>query len=90
MANYEGSSSCHHCKKPVDVYSDKNGLPYYKCGPCGFFPRFSTMRTGQAFLGTIKRDDAPHNPQPGSTLPLVPDVAPGQGSKKASWLDGVL
>jgi hypothetical protein len=89
MANYEGSSCCHHCKKPVDVYTDKNGLPYYKCGPCGFFPRFSTMRTGQAFLGTVKRDDTPNNHPPGSTLPPASEL-PTPGGKKASWLDGVL
>jgi hypothetical protein len=93
MATYQGKCKCYQCGKPANVYTDKNGLAYYKCGPCGIFPRQTVMRHSQAFLATIEHDadEESNAPQPGSTLPPASEIpTPGQGVKKASWLDGVL
>ncbi|WP_151446745.1 hypothetical protein [Lacisediminimonas profundi] len=92
MAKYEGGCSCQNCGKKADVYTDKNGLAYYKCGPCGFFPKFSNMRHSQAFLqGKVERDEPAQNtPPPEGAIPVPANTVPGPAKKKAGFFDGVL
>ncbi|MGX0524249.1 DNA-directed RNA polymerase subunit RPC12/RpoP [Ralstonia pickettii] len=35
MATYVGQCACQQCGDPVQVYTDRAGMAYYRCGPCG-------------------------------------------------------
>jgi DNA-directed RNA polymerase subunit RPC12/RpoP len=80
MAKYEGRGKCDRakCGKPVDVYSDKNGLAYYNCGPCGFRGIHRMRKTSEQDLATLDREaeedgGAPPAPAP---IPVKPAPAP--------------
>lgn len=73
MAKYLGRGACEGCSAPVEVYSDRNNLAYYKCGPCGRKMTHSLQRESAKFVAKIDRhateDDAP------AASPAVPVVA---------------
>jgi len=96
MAAFEGRGACAHCKKGVDVYSDKNGLAYYNCGPCGFRGIHRNRRTSDAVLAGLERDATPEDagppkpapspaPAPRSTNP-APVVPPAPPKKPGGFL----
>jgi len=84
MATYQGTCKCQQCSREAHVYTDKNGFAYYKCGPCGFFPKQTSSRFNQAFLKTIKRDSEPDAAPADATPPAA------EPQKKAGFFDGVL
>lgn len=59
MAKFEGRGACNCCGKSVDVYSDKGGLAYYNCGPCGVRVLHKNRRTSDAFLSRLDREAEP-------------------------------
>lgn len=100
MAKFEGRGACDCCKAGVDVYSDKNGLAYYNCGPCGVRLLHRKARTSAAFIARIDRHAEPDDGTPPAALPVAPPaaapaaapVAPGRNAppppkqKKAGFL----
>jgi DNA-directed RNA polymerase subunit RPC12/RpoP len=84
MAKFEGRGHCAHCKRGVDVYSDKNGLAYYKCGPCGTKIMHQGRRESDKVLAGLERDATPEDapapkpapPAPRPPAPVVPPVPP--------------
>jgi DNA-directed RNA polymerase subunit RPC12/RpoP len=75
MATFEGRGACAHCKKGVDVYSDKNGLAYYNCGPCGFRGLHRNRRTSDTLLAGLQRDATPEDggaPPAPTPIPVKP------------------
>lgn len=87
MAKFEGRGACDCCKKGVDVYSDKGGLAYYNCGPCGVRVLHRNRRTSDALLGRIDReaeqDDAP---APGAAPARAPTPPAPPAPKKSGFL----
>lgn len=90
MAKFEGRGACDCCKKGVDVYSDKGGLAYYNCGPCGVRVLHRNRRTSDALLARIDReaeqDDGPA-PAPGAA-PRAP-AGPPAPPKKPGFLSNL-
>lgn len=84
MAKYQGKGFCDNCGSDTHVYTDKNGLAYYKCGPCGFKGTHSLMRVSQAFIDSkvekFSSPDAVSEQAPVADAPV----------KKAGFFDGVL
>jgi DNA-directed RNA polymerase subunit RPC12/RpoP len=78
MAKFEGRGACAHCKKGVDVYSDKNGLAYYKCGPCQTKIMHQGRRESDKVLAGLDREaeeDGAAVPAP-APIPVRPAQAP--------------
>ena len=72
MAKFEGRGACACCKSPVDVYADKNGLAYYKCGPCGIKLTHSKPQKSAQFVGMIDRHaDEDAAPAPAGQVPAA-------------------
>lgn len=61
MAKFEGRGKCDCCKRGVDVYTDKNGMAYYNCGPCGVRVLHRARRTSDAVLAGLERDATPED-----------------------------
>jgi hypothetical protein len=91
MATYQGTCACHICGTIAHVFTNRNGLAYHKCGPCGVKVEHFNMRTSQKFLKTI----TPHI-DPDAEPPAKP-VNPGKSPepiepakpKKAGFFDGL-
>ena len=91
MATFQGRGKCACCGAPVDVYDDKNGLAYYKCGPCGIKLTHSKAAKSRALLETIDRhadeDGAPPEkpqvpaPAPAKKPPTVPSAVTEKSGK---------
>jgi hypothetical protein len=83
MAKFEGRGKCACCEQAgktsmVDVYSDKNGLAYYNCGPCRVRIVHRDRRASEALLARIDRhaeEDGAAPPAP-APLPVKPAAAP--------------
>jgi hypothetical protein len=81
MAKFEGRGQCDSCKRGVDVHSNKNGLAYYNCGPCGFRGQHMNRRTSDAVLAKLDRSaiedggPAPAKPAPAAAKPANPPAA---------------
>jgi len=86
MAKFEGRGACAHCKKGVDVYSDKNGLAYYKCGPCQTKIMHQGRRESDKVLAGLDREaeedgapipaPTPIPVKPAAPAPRPPEPAP--------------
>lgn len=79
MAKFEGRGTCDCCERGVDVYSDKNGMAYYNCGPCGFRGLHRNRRTSDGVLAGLQRDATPEDgaaPPVPVPLPVKPAAAP--------------
>ena len=79
MAKFEGRGACDCCERGVDVYSDKNGMAYYNCGPCGFRGLHRNRRTSDGVLAKLERDATPEDgagPPVTVPLPVKPAAAP--------------
>lgn len=77
MAAFEGRGKCAHCKRGVDVYSDKNGFAYYKCGPCQTKVMHQGRRESDKVLAGLERDATPEDgPAPTPTPTPAPAPAP--------------
>lgn len=90
MAAFEGRGKCACCAAQVDVYSDKNGLAYYKCGPCGVKVTHSKAAKSGAFLGAIDRHaDQDEKPPAAKTEakkpPAVPPVTTEKTQEKTAF-----
>lgn len=90
MAKFEGRGKCDCCKKGVDVYSDRSGMAYYNCGPCGFRGLHRSRRTSDAVLAGLDReaeadDGAPPAPpaDPVGVLPVARPAARPPAATKA-------
>jgi hypothetical protein len=83
MAKFEGRGKCACCEQVgktsmVDVYSDKNGLAYYNCGPCRVRIVHRDRRASDHLLGRIDRhaeEDGGAPPAP-SPIPVKPPAPP--------------
>lgn len=75
MPKFEGRGHCAHCKRGVDVYSDKNGMAYFNCGPCGARVLHRNRRTSDAVLAGLERDATPEDGAP-PPKPAAPPAAP--------------
>ena len=76
MAKFEGRGECDCCKargrkSAVDVYSDKNGMAYYNCGPCRVRVVHRDRRESDALLARIDR-----HAEPDDGIAPVPTPAP--------------
>lgn len=82
MAKYLGRGACEGkgCGKAVEVYADRNGLAYYKCGPCQRKVTHFSQRESAKFVATIDRhaeeDEAPA-PAKGPALDVPAAVLDG-------------
>lgn len=90
MAKFEGRGKCNCCQRGVDYYSDKNGLAYYNCGPCGFRGLHRMRKTSDGVLARLEREVTPEDapappapkpapvaqPRPAVQPPKEPDPAP--------------
>jgi hypothetical protein len=76
MAKFEGRGKCDCCKRGVDVYSDKNGMAYYNCGPCGFRGLHRARRTSDSVLAGLERDATPEDGGAPAPKPAAPAPAP--------------
>ena len=79
MAKFEGRGACDCCKKGVDVFTDRNGMAYYNCGPCGFRGLHRMRKTSDAVLARLDRDveqdggpPAPPAAAPATSAPPAP------------------
>ena len=96
MAKFEGCGACAHCKKGVDVYSDKNGLAYYKCGPCQTKIMHQGRRESDKVLAGLDREAEedgapvpapapipvkPTPPRVSAPAPVVPPAPPAPPKK---------
>ncbi|MBX3880390.1 MAG: hypothetical protein QM625_22680 [Ralstonia sp.] len=87
MATYVGQCACQQCGDPVQVYTDRAGMAYYRCGPCGAHVRQTKPTKNRRFLESIERhvdeDDAAANPgkTPESAAPPAPAVTPEKPSE---------
>lgn len=79
MADYQGRTECPISGDDVDVYTDRNGLAYYKCGPTGIKVMHTIKRESEKFL-------AERFPAKSGESQAQVQAAP---AKKAGWLDGV-
>jgi hypothetical protein len=82
MAKFEGRGKCACCEQRgritlVDVYSDKNGLAYYNCGPCRVRVVHRDRRASAECLANIDRHAVPDDSPP------VPPVRPAPGPAPA-------
>lgn len=80
MAEYKGRTQCRISGDDVDVYTDRNGMAYYKCGPTGIKVMHTIKRESDKFLAECFPEKS------GESQAQVP-VAP---VKKAGFFDGVL
>lgn len=76
MPKFEGRGHCAHCKRGVDVYSDKNGMAYYNCGPCGTRVLHRNRRTSDAVLAGLERDATPEDAPAPVPVPTPIPVKP--------------
>jgi DNA-directed RNA polymerase subunit RPC12/RpoP len=76
MPKFEGRGHCAHCKRGVDVYSDKNGMAYFNCGPCGARVLHRNRRTSDAVLAGLERDATPEDGQAPTPAPAPIPVKP--------------
>lgn len=88
MAKFEGRGACDCCKSRgrttlVDVYSDKNGLAYYNCGPCRVRVTHRDRRASAECLANIDRHAVPEDSpvpapaeRPAQAVPPTPPVRP--------------
>lgn len=83
MAKFEGRGKCDRCKRGIDVYSDKNGMAYYNCGPCGFRGLDRNRRTSDAFLATLDRDAEEDGGNPAPTPAPIPVAKPSPKTNPA-------
>jgi hypothetical protein len=82
-----GTCACQNplCGATVQVYTDRNNMAYYKCGPCGIKVTHSIMKHSQKFLATITAHTDPDAAPPAPT----PTPAPAEPEKKG-FFHGVL
>jgi len=76
MAKFEGRGACAHCKKGVDVYSDKNGLAYYKCGPCQTKIMHQGRRESDKVIAGLDREAEEDGAAPPAPSPIPVKTAP--------------
>ena len=92
MAKYAGRGACSCCKAPVEVYTDRNGLAYYKCGPCGVKLTHSKPQKSHAFIATIDRhadeDEAPAPVKEGASPPVPAAVLENSGKPASKGMFG--
>lgn len=75
MAKFEGRGACDCCERGVDVFSDKNGMAYYNCGPCGFRGQHRMRRTSDGVLAGLDRAaESEEGAKAPPTVPPAPDV----------------
>jgi hypothetical protein len=92
MSTYQGFCSCQNCGAQAHVFTNKNGLAYYKCGPCSVKVEHFNMRKSQAFLSTITKHIDPDEqapavaPEKSGKLPEPPVKAK---PKKPGFFDGL-
>lgn len=98
MATYVGKCTCQQCGDPVQVYTDKAGMAYYRCGPCGVHVRQTKATKNRRFLEAVERhvdeDDAAGNPEKKPEIPAAPAPSPapenpGKKPKKATLFNGL-
>jgi hypothetical protein len=95
---YIGKGDCDHCGKDVEVKTDKNGMAYYKCGPCGFEGWHSKMTSSQKFLAEVRRDTEPEGgsepPEISRESQEIPERKPAaqdqQKPKKRGLMDNTI
>lgn len=79
MASYVGQCACQQCGDPVQVYTDKAGMAYYRCGPCGVHVRQTKPTKNRRFLESITHhvdeDDAAENSSETLEIPAAPATA---------------
>jgi len=76
MAAFEGRGKCAHCQRGVDVYSDKNGFAYYKCGPCQTKVMHQGRRESDKVLAGLERDATPEDGPAPTPAPAPIPVKP--------------
>ncbi|MBT2180500.1 hypothetical protein KKP06_22040 [Ralstonia pickettii] len=98
MAAYVGKCTCQQCGDPVQVYTDKAGMAYYRCGPCGVHVRQTKQTKNRRFLEAVERhvdeDDADGKTSEKPEIPTVPTPAhapekTSEKPKKASIFMGL-
>jgi predicted nucleic acid-binding Zn-ribbon protein len=82
MAKFEGRGVCYCCTKGVDVYSDRNGMAYFNCGPCGVRVLHRNKRTSDAMLSRLDRDAEPDDGAP--AVAALPAAAPEPERRQAA------
>lgn len=84
MAKFEGRGKCDRacCGAAVDVYSDKNGMAYYNCGPCGVRMLHKKRTASERFLSEIDRHAEADDGAPPPAPPAA--AAPAPARTKAS------
>ena len=76
MATYVGKCNCAICGEPAQVYTDRAGMAYYRCGPCGAHLRQTKATKNRKFLESVDRhiddDDAPEISREKQEIPAAP------------------
>jgi predicted nucleic acid-binding Zn-ribbon protein len=98
MPDYIGKADCLQCDREGDVYTDRNGMAYMNCGPCGCRILQRTQRGNARFLAGVRRDaesddgekPAAPAPAPAVDAPPAPPANSGKTPEKKPKPSGFL